>query len=648
MLAGFDEPERIFQLAHPDLENLLEALRASSVESSSLPLPEDLSTAGRMKFVGRRSDLQQVLAEAWTSAPQSCEGGEGGAATAVWVLGEPGVGKTRFAAEVATMAHQRGALVLFGRCDELVQDPYQPFVQALRWYINQRTTAQLATSLGGDPAPLARLVPELGSRFPSMLADIGGATEVEQHRLFESVLSWLAGLAVGGPVVFVVDDAHWADRPTLAMLAHLLKSAVPTRLLVVGTARDTDPDTNDLLASIIDQLARTGRSRRLRLEGLDAVEVASLISSSKLQVDVPDRLARRIVDQTAGNPLFIGAVLAGLEARGFGDDTGLPGDLVSAVRTRVRRLDPRVQDLLQVAALVGLEFSLLVIAGAHGIAEVDALTGLESAVRAALVDEIAVNRFRFAHALVRDVLFGDVSASRRSRLHASIAASIQRTFAQDLDPHLRSLAYHCAASELSDLQEKAIYFADRAAKQAIHQVAFLAAVDDLSLALEVSDRIGAPVSVRYDLTMAMGEAQALSGLHHACLSTYRARHRTGAATTGLGTVGSSRCQLRRGKLAARVTWSAGPAAPERSRRPSARPRGRDVGRWGACPGTCLLRRGGRRRPSGGRRPAARPCPCRPRGPAPRHRHSHRHSAEEPAGRTRRHARPSARGARPRG
>ena len=251
------------------------------------------------------------------------------------------------------------------------------------------------------------------------------------------------------------------------------------------------------------------------------MEVASLISSSKLQVDVPDRLARRIVDQTAGNPLFIGAVLAGLEAHGFGDDTGLPGDLVEhAVRTRVRRLDPRVQDLLQVAALVGLEFSLLVIAGAHGIAEVDALTGLESAVRAALVDEIAVNRFRFAHALVRDVLFGDVSASRRARLHASIAASIQRTFAQDLDPHLRSLAYHSAASELSDLQEKAIYFADRAAKQAIDQVAFLAAVDDLSLALEVSDRIGAPVSVRYDLTMAMGEAQALSGLHHACLSTY--------------------------------------------------------------------------------------------------------------------------------
>ena len=174
-----------------------------------------------------------------------------------WVLGEPGVGKTRFATEVATMAHQRGALVLFGRCDELVQDPYQPFVQALRWYINQRTTAQLATSLGGDPAPLAQLVPELGSRFPSMLADIGGATEVEQHRLFESVRSWLAGLAVGGPVVFVVDDAHWADRPTLAMLAHLLRSAVPARLLVVGTARDTDPDTNDLLASIIDQLART-------------------------------------------------------------------------------------------------------------------------------------------------------------------------------------------------------------------------------------------------------------------------------------------------------------------------------------------------------------------------------------------------------
>ena len=517
---GSDVPERLFELGHPAGGSSLLASPAFLTQLSTLPLPEDLSATGWTRFVGRQDVLQQALAAARTSTSPRYGGHGTEGATVFWVLGEPGVGKTRFAAEVATRAHDRGALVLFGRCDELVQDPYQPFVGALRWYVNHRSTAELGRSLGRDPAPLVRLVPELGGRFPSMLDDIGRATEVEQQRLFESVLSWLTDLGANYPVVLVVDDVHWADRPTLAMLLHVLRNPGSTRLLILGTARDTDPDTNDVLSGIVDQLGRTGRSHRLRLAGLDARAVASLISDSDLDVDGPELMAERIVAETAGNPLFIGAILASLKVSGRGEDSGHPGDVVSAVRNRVRRLDPGVQDVLQVAALIGLEFSLLVTAGARGIAEGEALTSLESAVRAGLVDEIGVNRFRFAHALVRDVLSADVSASCRSRLHADIVASIQRTFAHDLDPHLRSLAHHCAASELSYLQEKAIDFARSAAKQAILQVAFPAAVDDLTFALEVADWIGAPVSTRYDLTMAMGEAQGLSGLHHGCLATF--------------------------------------------------------------------------------------------------------------------------------
>ena len=137
----------------------------------------------------------------------------------------------------------------------MINDPFQPFIQALRWFAANTDDRVLLGALGTDPAPLIRLVPEIGTRLPGMLEEIGRTTEVEQYRLFEAVRSWLATAALGRPIVLVVDDVHWADRPTIAMLAHVLRSAAPSRLCVVATARDTTPDASELLSEIVDDLA---------------------------------------------------------------------------------------------------------------------------------------------------------------------------------------------------------------------------------------------------------------------------------------------------------------------------------------------------------------------------------------------------------
>src|SRR5205814_1452475 len=143
------------------------ATRAIDAGASSFPLPPELSTTGGMRFIGRDDEVQNAIALS-TEVEQ---------AHALWVLGEPGIGKTRLATEVAAQAHAAGALVVFGRCDELVSAPFQPVIQALRWHVGNLEDDQLAAALGVDPEALARLAPEIRARLPGISAAVAPTTE---------------------------------------------------------------------------------------------------------------------------------------------------------------------------------------------------------------------------------------------------------------------------------------------------------------------------------------------------------------------------------------------------------------------------------------------------------------------------------------
>ena len=483
--------------------------RVSMTSVAALGLPEDLDASSALQFVGRAEVVQEAVASALAVEQPHV----------TWVLGEPGVGKSRFAAEVSARVLDAGALVLFGRCDELVQDPFQPFIQGLRWFVDHLGDDELRAALGADPAPLMRLVPEIGARIPGLGQDVGRTTELEQYRLLESVRAWMAITARDRAVVFVLDDVHWADRPTLAMLAHLVRGAAPMRLTFLATSRDTDPDVSDALTDLIDDLARTGRSATTKLKGLGVDDVAALVSSAGI-VDTGSDLAARLAEETAGNPLFIGAVLAGL-----GDasaERALPADVRSAVRRRVRGLDPRGLDVLQVAALVGQEFSLALTADASGSAESVCLDTIEHAVSAGLIDEVGVDRFRFTHALVRDAMMAELSVSRRARLHGAIAEAIERRYRENLGEHLRSLAHHCSVAHTDALIARSIAYARESADRAMNQLAFEAAADDLTLAIDVAERLGRPEELRAELLVARGELQMMAARHTAALESFAA------------------------------------------------------------------------------------------------------------------------------
>jgi predicted ATPase/class 3 adenylate cyclase len=484
---------------------------------SSVPLPPLLTDIGRI-FVGRERELDR-LAQLWKEAAA-------GELQVALLAGEPGVGKTRLAAELAQVVHDEGATVLAGRCDEDLGVPYQPFVEALRHYLSFGSELRL----GRLPGELARLIPELPETVPGLPEPLRSDPETERYRLFGAVASWLASVSAETPLLLILDDLQWAAKPTLHLLRHVLRFPEPARVFVVATYRDTDVGRGHPLADLLADLRRAGGAERLPLTGLDATGVAAFMEAAAghgLDEDGED-LARAVWTETEGNPFFLSEVLrhlseAGALERRDGrwvttatlEDVGIPEGVRDVVGRRLSRLSNAANRALTVAAVTGLEFEPAVVAAASGLGEEELLGALEEAVTARVVVEIpgAVPRNRFSHALVRATVYDELTGSRRVAIHRRVAEAIEAVHANRLDDHLPALAHHWArAAAPADETGKALHYAVRAGDEALAQLAHDEAVAYYASALELLSGSGAPPDARrVELLISLGEAQRRAG-----------------------------------------------------------------------------------------------------------------------------------------
>ncbi|MDQ3897895.1 MAG: AAA family ATPase, partial [Actinomycetota bacterium] len=215
---------------------------------SDVPFPHLLSVGSVVDYVGREALLASLDEPRRRAFDGTCR--------AVLLAGEPGVGKTRTVGEVARRACTGGATVLYGHCDEDVAVPYQPFVEALDWY----TMHARDPVLGRYPAELSRLQPLLASRVADLGTPVSSDPRSEEYLLFEATTSWIIELARQHPLVLVLDDLHWASKPVLLLLRHLLRAAAadaePVPMLVLGTYRDTEVGTDHPLGDLVADLRR--------------------------------------------------------------------------------------------------------------------------------------------------------------------------------------------------------------------------------------------------------------------------------------------------------------------------------------------------------------------------------------------------------
>jgi predicted ATPase len=203
-----------------------------------------------------RAAESETLSAAWAKAKD-------GQRQLVLVAGEPGIGKTRLATEAALAAHAAGAVILLGTCDEDVNLPYQPFVEALRHYVTHATDAVLAAHVREHKGELVRLAPELAKRVSDLPAPQVAEADTERYLLFEAVTGLLSEASKQQPIVLLLDDLHWAGAPELLLLKHMLKTAMPLRLLIIGTYRDTDLTRNHPLTAMLADPERLERMIQL-------------------------------------------------------------------------------------------------------------------------------------------------------------------------------------------------------------------------------------------------------------------------------------------------------------------------------------------------------------------------------------------------
>ncbi len=353
--------------------------------------PAPGATAGhdpaRWPLLGRDDEL---------AAAQAALSAAGAGRTSFLALtGDPGIGKSRLCSELTRSAARQGARVLVGRCS---QDDGAPPL----W-------------------PWTTVLDHLGAALPVADGDDVGS----QFRSWEAITRTVRDATAAQPVVLVLDDLHWADSATLRVLRLLCETSETDRLLVVVTWRDRPAPTGDL-AAVAEALARR-HATRLELTGLDEDAVADLVEALTEQQPSAQQ-ADALRSRTDGNPFFLVeyARLAGtagdLERLLAEDDP--PTAVQEVLGRRLATLPAPTLAALRTAAVVGRAFDVATLAGATGDDEEDLLDLVEPAQAAGLVRDDGVDRFVFAHALVRDTIYAALSPSRRARQHARVATHL--------------------------------------------------------------------------------------------------------------------------------------------------------------------------------------------------------------------------------
>jgi DNA-binding SARP family transcriptional activator len=413
-------------------------------------------------FVGRHGELHDMLG-AFAAATDDAQ--------FVVLEGDPGIGKTRLAAEFAAAAAGRGALTVWARANELgATQALWPWLEASR---------AVAAAIDEPPAVLDAL---LGG--DAWLPGRSGASQFER---FDALASMFERAGAATPMVVVLDDLQWCD-PTSLELLRFLVSRLRRGVVVVVTVRTLEIGRGDDVTDTLGAIARRPGARRLRIDGLSLSATCQLLAALSDE-PVADDLPERIHDRAEGNPFYT-LELARLLDRPGGVDDEVPATVRDAIRRRLGLLPAPTVDLLTVAAVVGRAVDVSTVATVADLELDECVDRLDPAAecRMLVADRTGTTSLRFSHALVREVLIDGLTPLRRAQLHLQVADAIERNGVDD--GNIEVVADHLWRAATLGVGERAARALERAADVAVARVAYTSAEVLIRRAIQLRQAAG--------------------------------------------------------------------------------------------------------------------------------------------------------------
>jgi eukaryotic-like serine/threonine-protein kinase len=439
----------------------------------------------------------------------------------ILLAGGPGVGKTRLAIEMAEDASGLGFGSRVGRCYESKDSvPHLPFVEIIEGALASAESLEQFREQIADNAPeLAQLAPWLRRIYPEIPPALELAPAHRRRQLFQSFSEFVARAAAGRPQFYILEDLHWADESTLALLIHLANQVIRLPLVIIGTYRDEFSESNPALAATLEQLIRLG-IRPLKLRGLSKDAVARILQGLGRH-QAPESLVTVIFDESQGNPFFVEEVYRHLLDNGklFDaagdfridikiDEIDVPDNVRLVISRRLERMGETEKRILAAAAIIGRSFGFQLLSAVCQT-EFDELFGaIETAQRMGIIipsSEGPEKPFTFAHELMRQTLLVGVSVPRQQRLHANVAQAIEQLSANAVSERAGDIADHLLRAGPFADRDKLVLCLTQTGKAALDAGAYEQARFSLSSAMSHMD--GADPRARADLLSNLAIAQ---------------------------------------------------------------------------------------------------------------------------------------------
>ena len=409
-------------------------------------------------FVGREAEVAQIERHL-----QEAAAGKG---MLFLLAGEAGVGKTRLAYQVLKLAGDRGFTVLSAACQTLEQQlPFAPLADAIGRYLYALSDGALHGLPAASLTQLAQIVPSLRNRLPELAAPATDgllSAEENRQRLIDAIVAFLTSLAQLRPLVLFLDDLHWADAETMAVLSRLSQRIGDFPFLGLLTYRIEDRVDNQPLVTLLHSLHRTQLHLDLHLARFDPQQVQTFIEQfTGLPGQRSAELAEHLYAATQGNPLFVTEAMQALAEHSNGDAHAAPDTLnlqplnlrrnqrvQELILERMERLPPPALKVLQIGAVIGRDFSLELLEGA---AAEDPIGGLEILLARNYLLERPDERLDFCHQVVRQVAYDSMSTLQRRRLHQCVGDALRQLPRAAENPEEIAFHYRHAGAQARQL-----------------------------------------------------------------------------------------------------------------------------------------------------------------------------------------------------